>query len=117
MKIVSNLIRAAAFAAFALGASALVPTSDSEAQAQSGWSQGNRAQSHRGAPRPAVRHRHVAPRHAAPRRVHRRPAARHYGPRVRPMRVAPQRCVIRSRWVNTYQGRRLVQQRICRPRW
>ncbi len=37
MKIVSKLVRIAAFAAFAIGASALVPSTGSEAQAQYGY--------------------------------------------------------------------------------
>ena len=112
MKIVTNVVRAAVFAVFALGASALVPSTGSEAQAQSGWSKGHRAQHHRVAPRPVYRHRHVAPR-----RVYHRPVVRHYGPRYRPVHVAPRRCVIRSRWVNTYYGPRLVKQRVCYRRW
>lgn len=121
MKIVSNLVRAAAFAAFALGAGALVPSTGSEAQAQSGYSHGGYRVSHqRVAHRPVYRHRHVAPR-----RVYHRPVVRHYGPRYRPARyyyaprvrpvyVAPTRCVIRARWVNTYYGPQLVRKRVCR---
>ena len=110
MKIVSNLIRAAALAIFAFGASTLVPTTSSEAQAQSGYSHGGqRAQSQRAAPRPSYRQRNVAPR-----RVQRRPVVRHYGPRYRPRVVAPRRCVVRSRVINTYYGPRVVRQRICR---
>jgi hypothetical protein len=121
MKIV-NIVRAALFAAFAIGASALVPSAGGEAQAQSGW-HGPRAQHHRAAPRPAYRHRGVAPRpvyrhrHVAPHRVHRRPVVRHYGPRFRPVYASPRRCVIRTRWVNTYYGPQLVRQRVCHPRW
>ena len=113
MKIVSKLVRVAAFAAFAIGASALVPSTGSQAQAQSGYSHGGqRAQPHRAAPRPAYRHRNVAPR-----RAYNRPVVRHYGPRFRPAYVAPQRCVVRSRWVNTYNGPRLVRQRVCSRAW
>jgi hypothetical protein len=117
MKIVSNLVRAAALAVFAIGASAFAPSSSGEAQAQSGYSYGGqRAQHNRAAPRPAYRHRQASPRRSYNRPVvrHQRPVVRHYGPRYRPMYVAPQRCVIRSRWVNTYSGPRLVRQRICR---
>ena len=117
MKIVSNLVRAAALAVFAIGASAFAPSSSNEAQAQSGYSYGGqRAQHNRAAPRPAYRQRQAAPRRSynRPGVRHQRPAARYYGPRYRPMYVAPQRCVIRSRWVNTYSGPRLVRQRICR---
>lgn len=75
MKIISNLVRAAAVAGFALLAGALAPTPGGEAQAQSGWSHGgHRAHYHRAAPRHVYRHR------AAPRRVHYR-AAHHYAPR------------------------------------
>ncbi len=115
MKILSNLVRAAVFAAFAMGASAFVPSASSEAQAQSGYSHGGqRAQHHRAAPRHGYRQRHVAPRHMAPRRGYYRPGVRHYGPRLRPVYVAPRRCVVRSRLVNTYYGPRMVRQRICR---
>lgn len=110
MKILSNLVRAAAFAAFAVGASAFVPSTTSEAQAQSGYSySGHRAQHHRAAPRHVYR-----PRHVAPHRGYYRPGVRHYGPRYRPMYAAPRRCVVRSRLVNTYYGPRMVRQRICR---
>ncbi|MFN3891834.1 MAG: hypothetical protein ACK4MV_15675 [Beijerinckiaceae bacterium] len=112
MKIVSNIVRAAVFAAFAFGASALAPTSGNEAQAQSGYSHaGHRAHHARVKPRPVYRHRHVAPR-----RVY-HSGARYYAPRVRPVYVAPRRCVVRSRWVNTYYGPRLVKQRVCYRRW
>lgn len=117
MKILSNLIRAAALGAFAIGASALVPSIGAEAQAQSGYSHGGqRAQHHRAAPRSGMRHRQAAPRRAyrGPAARHYGPRVRHYGPRVRPMYVAPPRCVIRSRVVNTYYGPRVVRQRICR---
>ena len=111
MKLISNLVRAAAFAAFAIGASAFVPATSSEAQAQYGYSYGggHRVQHHRVAPRHVYRYRHVAPR-----RGYYRPGVRHYGPRFRPVYVAPQRCFVRSRWVNTYYGPRMVRQRICR---
>ncbi len=121
MKILSNLVRAAAFAAFAIGASVFVPSTGSEAQAQSGYSYGGqRAQHHRAVPRHGYRQRHVAPRrgyyspgvrHYGPRY---RPSVRHYGPRFRPVYIAPQRCFVRSRLVNTYSGPRMVRQRICR---
>ncbi|MDP2358172.1 MAG: hypothetical protein Q8M31_19210 [Beijerinckiaceae bacterium] len=110
MKILSNLARAAAFAAFAIGASAFVPSTGSEAQAQSGYSYGGqRVQQNRAAPRGAYRQRQVAPR-----RAYNRPGVRNYGPRYRPMYAAPRRCVVRTRMVNTYNGPRLVRQRICR---
>jgi hypothetical protein len=113
MKIVSKLVRIAAFAAFAIGASALVPSTGSEAQAQYGYSHGgHRVQHHRVAPRPVYRHRHVAPR-----RAYNRPYVRHYGPRYRPVYAAPRRCVIRTRWVNTYYGPQLVRQRVCSRGW
>lgn len=110
MKILSNLVRAAAFAAFAIGASVFVPSTGSEAQAQSGYSYGGqRVQHHRAVPRHGYRQRHVAPR-----RGYYRPGVRHYGPRFRPIYVAPRHCVVRSRLVNTYYCPRMVRQRICR---
>ena len=85
MTSISSLVRAAALALVALGAGALVPSTGSEAQAQSGWSHGGRSvQHHRAAPRHAYRYRHVAPR-----RVYHRPVVRHYGPRYRPAYYAP----------------------------
>ena len=109
MKILSNLVRAAAFAAFAIGASAFVPSTASEAQAQSGYSYGgHRAQHHRAAPRHVYR-----PRHVAPHPGYYRPAVRHYGPRHPPLYAPPPRCVLRSRRVNTHSGPRRVRQ----PRW
>jgi hypothetical protein len=129
MKIFSNLVRAAVFAAFATGASALVPTSGGEAQAQGYSHGGHRVQHHRAAHRPVVRHRHVAPRrvhyyrpgvrhHYRPVvRHHYRPVVRYHAPRVRPVYVSPRRCVWRNRWVQTYYGPQLVKQRVCYRRW
>ena len=125
MKIFSNIVRAAALAAVALGASALAPTTGSEAQAQSGyWHGGHRVSHQRVVHRPVYRHRHVAPRRVYHRPVVRhygpryRPIARyHYGPRIRPIYVAPTRCVIRARWVNTYYGPQLVRKRVCHRAW
>lgn len=111
MKLLSNLVRAAAFAAVAIGASAFVPSTGSQAQAQYGYSYGggHRVQHHRFAPRHVYRHRHFAPR-----RGYYRPVVRHYGPSFRPIYIAPQRCFVRARWVNTYYGPQLVRKRICR---
>ena len=128
MTSVTNLVRAAALAIFAIGASAFAPSTGSEAQAQ-GWS-GHRAQHHRAAPRHAYGHRHVAPRrvyqHRPVFRHHYRPVVRHhwrpvvrhhYRPYVTPVYVAPRRCVWRARWVHTYSGPRLINQRVCFRRW
>ena len=128
MKSISSLVRAAAVALVALGASALVPSTGSEAQAQYGWSHGGpRVQHHRVAPRHVYRHRHVAPR-----RVYHRPVVRHYAPRYRAAYYAPRyrpvyaapvyyggarRCVIEKRWVHTHYGPQRIKQRVCYRGW
>jgi hypothetical protein len=129
MKILSNFVRVALFAAFATGASALLPAGGaSEAQAQA-YSHGGPRVHHRGVHRPMVGHRHVAPRrvhnfrpgvrhHYRPVvRHHHRPFVRYHAPRVRAVYVAPRRCVWRNRWVQTYHGPQLVKQRVCYRRW
>lgn len=142
MKIVSNLVRAAAVAGFALLAGAFAPPTASEAQATSGWSHQHRAHHYRAAPRHVYRHRHFSHRHAyhrparhyyAPRRVYHRPVVRHhygprfyrsgfYAPRYRPVHIAPiyvgsRHCVIKKRWVHTHYGMRRIKQRVCYRGW
>lgn len=130
MKIVTNFVRAAALAVFAIGASAFVPSTGGDAQAQGhGWS-GHRVQHQRVAPRHAYGYRHAAPRrvyhHRPVVRHHYRPVVRHhyrpvvrhhYRPYYAPVYAAPRRCVWRARWVQTYYGPQLVNQRVCYRRW